>query len=73
MVQPLPTVDKMTRHRQRLRAAGLRPVQFWVADTREPAFTARLRAQCLQLQGDAAEADAARFAEAAAELVEGWR
>jgi hypothetical protein len=44
-----------------------------VADTRQPAFAARLREQCLQLQDDAAEADAARFAEAAAELVEGWR
>ena len=73
MIQPLSAVDKMTRHRQRLRAAGLRPVQFWVADTRQPAFTARLREQCLQLQGDAAEANAALFAEAAVELVEGWR
>ncbi len=73
MVQTLPAVDKMTRHRQRLKAAGLRPVQFWVADTRQPAFAARLHEQCLQLQDDAAEADAARFAEAAAELVEGWR
>lgn len=68
-----PATDKMTRHRQRLKAAGLRPVQFWVADTRRPGFANRLREQCLQLQGDVAEAEATRFVEAAAELVEGWR
>ena len=71
--QMQPATDKMTRHRQRLKAAGLRPVQFWVADTRRPDFAKRLREQCLQLQGDVAEAEATRFAEAAAELVEGWR
>ena len=47
-------------------------MQFWVADTRQPAFAARLREQCRRLQGDVAEDDAARFAEAAAGLVEGW-
>lgn len=73
MAQTLQAPDKVTRHRQRLRAAGLRPVQFWVADTREPAVAARLRAQCQRLQGDAAEDDAARFGEAAAELIKGWR
>jgi hypothetical protein len=76
MDQTAQAQDKVTRHRQRLRAAGLRPVQFWVADTREPAVAARLRAQCQQLQDDAAEeeaAAAARFGEAAAALIEGWR
>lgn len=73
MIPAAPATDKMTRHRQRLRAAGLRPVQFWVADTRQPAVAARLREQCRQLQGDGAEDDAARFAEAAAGLVEDWR
>lgn len=76
MDQTAQAQDKVTRHRQRLRAAGLRPVQFWVADTREPAVAARWRAQCQQLQDDAAEeeeAAAARFGEAAAALIEGWR
>ena len=28
----------MATYRQRMRAAGLRPVQIWVADTRSPTF-----------------------------------
>jgi hypothetical protein len=55
LIPAVPATDKMTRHRQRLRAAGLRPVQFWVADTRQPALAARLREQCRRLQGDVAE------------------
>ncbi len=32
--------DKVTRHRAKLRAQGLRPVQIWVPDTRSPEFVA---------------------------------
>lgn len=63
---------KIARHRERLRAAGLRPVQFWVPDTRTPEFVAQLRSQCLALKADAAEAEAIGFAEAAATTIEGW-
>jgi hypothetical protein len=34
-------------HRNRLRAQGLRPIQFWVPDVRSPAFLAEARKQCL--------------------------
>ncbi|MDR0273750.1 MAG: antitoxin MazE family protein [Burkholderiaceae bacterium] len=61
------------RHRQRMRAAGLRPVQFWVPDTRSPEFAARVRRQCQSLKGDSAEAAVLRFAEEAATHVEGWQ
>lgn len=64
--------SKIARHRERLRAAGLRPVQFWVPDTRTPEFVAQLRSQCLALKGEAAEAEAIGFAEAAAATTEGW-
>lgn len=64
---------KVARHRERMRAAGLRPVQFWVPDTRSPEFTAQLRKQCRSLRGDPAEADVLRFAEEAASHVEGWK
>lgn len=30
--------QRMTRYRQRLREAGLKPVQIWVQDTASPAF-----------------------------------
>ena len=63
---------KVARHRERMRAAGLRPVQFWVPDTRAPEFAAEMRKQCQSLKGDPAEVDALRFAEEAATHVEGW-
>src|SRR3546814_19079826 len=65
--------DKVDRHRQRMRAAGFRPVQFWVPDTRGADFAARVRQQCLKLKGDPAELDALRFVEEAAAPVEGWQ
>jgi hypothetical protein len=33
---PVPPEKRMASHRQRMRAAGLRPVQIWVPDTRSP-------------------------------------
>ncbi len=63
---------KVARHRERMRAAGLRPVQFWVPDTRSPEFVAQVRQQCQNLNGDPAETDVLRFTEAAAAHVEGW-
>ena len=32
-----------------MRAAGLRPVQIWVPDTRAPGFAEEMRRQCLAL------------------------
>ena len=37
----------VARYRERMRAAGLRPVQFWVPDTRSPAFGAEVRSAVL--------------------------
>lgn len=33
-----PSQERVRRHRQALRAAGLRPLQIWVPDTRKPGF-----------------------------------
>jgi len=52
----------VARYRERMRAAGLRPVQFWVPDTRSPEF----------VKGDPAEAEILKLTEEAASLVEGW-
>ena len=41
--KPIPS--KVARSRERMRAAGLRPVQFWVPDTRLEAFAADVRSQ----------------------------
>ncbi|GAB4204216.1 MAG: hypothetical protein Fur0019_04640 [Tibeticola sp.] len=70
--QPAPA-SKVTRYRARLRAAGLRPVQYWVPDTRSPGFAELLREQCRRLREDPAESDILSFTEYAAAYAEGWR
>lgn len=49
-----PTAERVQKHRRALRAAGLRPVQIWVPDTRRPGFAAECRRQSLSLAADAA-------------------
>ena len=71
-----PTAERVKKHRDALRAAGLRPVQIWVPDTRSAGFAAECRRQSLLLANDAA----ARADEAALHALldqvadtEGWR
>ena len=45
-------VERVKRHRDGLRAAGLRPVQIWVPDTRRPGFAEECRRQSLSLRDD---------------------
>ncbi len=66
------TGNKLTRHRERMRAAGLRPVQFWVPDTRAPDFVALVRLQCQALAKDPAETEVLGFTEQAATLIASW-
>lgn len=56
---------RMKLYRDRLRAAGLRPIQLWVPDTRAPGFAAECRRQSAALAHDPAERDAAAFIESA--------
>lgn len=67
-----PQNAKVARSRERMRAAGLRPVQFWVPDTREVALAQQLRQQCLALADDAHEAAALHMVEEAASHTKGW-
>jgi len=60
-MQPIRT--RVASHRQRLRAAGLRPVQIWVPDTRRPGFAEECRRQSLTLREDPAEQVALHFME----------
>ena len=66
------STNKVARSRERMRAAGMRPVQFWVPDTRLPGFATDVRMQCLALKEDSHEAEAIGFAQGAAGQVEGW-
>ena len=62
------TLDKVRRHRARLRAQGLRPLQVWVPDTRAPGFPEEARRQSLAAAGSGyAEADQA-FIDAIGEI-----
>jgi len=42
----LTNAERVARRRDKMRAAGLRPVQIWVPDTRRTAFAAECRRQC---------------------------
>ena len=44
------TIERVRKHRAALRAAGLRPVQIWVPDTRRRGFAAECRRQSLSLR-----------------------
>ncbi len=42
----LSSAERVRRRRDKMRAAGLRPIQIWVPDTRAPQFAAECRRQC---------------------------
>ena len=70
------TIDVNTRgqrHRDALRAAGLRPVQIWVPDTRRPEFAEECRRQSrLVAQADVTDTEMRRLLDEALENVDGW-
>lgn len=66
------SASRVQRRRDKLRAAGLRPVQIWVPDIRRPGFAAECRRQSLALQGDPHEAEVLSWLEAAADTGD-WR
>ena len=64
---------RVQQHRERLRRAGLRPIQIWVPDTRAEGFLAECRKQSL-LVASAAKDDTEllEFRENALTDIEGW-
>lgn len=42
-------VDRVSGHRERLRAQGLRPIQIWVPDVRSPDFAVQAHQQSLAI------------------------
>lgn len=65
--------QRVQKHRDALRMAGLRPVQIWVPDTRRPGFSQECRRQCLLVaQADSADAAMQQFMDAALADVDGW-
>ena len=69
---PSSVVRRVRNYRDKLHAAGLRPLQIWVPDTRRPGFAEECRRQSLSLRDDPAEQDIAAWIENASD-VEGWQ
>jgi hypothetical protein len=68
-----PIRQRVQKHREAMRAAGLRPVQIWVPDTRRPGFAEECRRQAgIAAAADAADEELLAFLDAALADVEGW-
>lgn len=62
---PTPVSQRVRKRRDAMRAAGLRPVQIWVPDTRRPGFAEECRRQArLVAATDAANSDLDAFLDA---------
>lgn len=58
--------QRLQKHREALRSAGLRPVQIWVPDTRRPGFAEECRRQAsIAAMADARDGDLDKFLDAA--------
>ena len=63
---PAPVRQRVQKRRDALRAAGLRPIQIWVPDTRRPGFSEECRRQARVVAAvDAADHDLDTFMDAA--------
>jgi Protein of unknown function (DUF3018) len=52
---------RVQKHRQALRAAGLRPIQIWVPDVRSKSFVTQARKQSLAIAKSAQEQEDLAF------------
>jgi hypothetical protein len=59
--------SRVQKHRQSLRAAGLRPIQIWVPDVRSKSFVVQARRQSLAIARSAQEQDDIAFIESTAD------
>lgn len=60
-----PVTQRVRKRRETLRAAGLRPIQIWVPDTRQAGFAEECRRQSrIVASADAADHDLAELMDA---------
>jgi len=63
---PTPVTERVQKRRTALRAAGLRPLQIWVPDTRRPGFSEECHRQSMAVaQSDMGDTDISNFLDAA--------
>ena len=71
---PTPISERVKKRRDTLRAAGLRPVQIWVPDTRRPGFAAECRRQsALVAKADQLDTELSEFMNAALTDLDEWK
>ncbi len=62
-----PTAIRVRKHRESLRAAGLRPIQIWVPDVRSKHFAAQARRQSRAIAQSTQEQDDLAFIQSIAD------
>jgi nicotinamide mononucleotide adenylyltransferase len=70
--KPKTAQQRMAARRRRLRAQGLRPVQHWVPDLRDPRVKAQIRKEAASLAKHPENDEIDRWIEAVADL-SGWQ
>lgn len=68
---PTSVSERVQKHRNSLRAAGFRPIQIWVPDTRKEGFAEECRRQSLLLAHDTHETEVLDWIEEVSDT-EGW-
>jgi hypothetical protein len=63
--------ERVRKHRESLRAAGLKPVQIWVPDTRLESFRQKCERESLSLAADPQEAETLAWIAEVADT-DGW-
>ena len=70
---PIPVAVRVQKRRSALRLAGLRPVQIWVPDTRQPGFAAQCKRQSeLAAKSDLVDVEMLQFMDAGLSDLDGW-
>ena len=72
MESEMNVAKRVQKHREKLRRAGLRPVQIWVPDARRPGFAEECRRQSMMLLNDPHETEIMSWIETVADT-EGWK
>jgi hypothetical protein len=65
-------IKKMRDYRRRLRAQGLRPIQIWVPDLRDPKVRERISRQLEVIAHEPTDPEIEALQDAALAEIEGW-
>lgn len=63
--------ERVRKHREQLRAEGLKPVQIWIPDSRSAAFRQKCERESLSLVADPLEAETLAWIAEVADT-DGW-